>query len=108
MMPGAARERITNSRAGTALAPSNDRRRLRSLNNERDLIADIVELAKTSKRFRCSNCVRFFLQFFGVGAPTPRIECSVSFNGLCYRARTNVRVRGGKANFDIIVFVGTT
>jgi hypothetical protein len=59
LMPGAARERVTNSLAGTALAPSIDRRRLRSLSSERDLIIDIVALAKTSKYFRCGNYVRF-------------------------------------------------
>jgi hypothetical protein len=64
LMPGAARERVTNSLAGTALAPSIDRRRLRSLSSERDLIIDIIELAKSSKRFRCPNCMRFFSQFW--------------------------------------------
>jgi hypothetical protein len=66
MMPGAARKRVTSSLAGTALAPSIGRRRLRSLNHERDLRVGILEFERMSRK-ASAPIRRAFLSLFGRG-----------------------------------------
>jgi hypothetical protein len=55
VMPRAAREPVTSSLAGTVLALSTDRRRLRSLNHERDLLRRVPEPTKDLKFIWCPN-----------------------------------------------------
>jgi hypothetical protein len=66
MMPEAARERVTSSRAGTALAPSIGRHRLRSLKQRARLVCYIAKPRKMARR-TCDQIKRAFFTLFGRG-----------------------------------------